>query len=400
MSLIRFYLCGALILGLLAGACSGPEQDWPPPGWADFELGGPLPGLTEAELTRWQAGYEQFTRIFTPEEGLGPAFNENACHACHSDPVTGGTMPEPDYHATAQYGDNCDYLAEEGGGNLRKQMTPEGQAVFGVRKEPRPPEATHFGRFNPSVLFGRGMIAAIPEEVILALEDPDDADGDGISGRAGRYPDGTVARFFHKAELATLHEIAAKGLRRQLGLTTPNYPDEHPVMGHPVPAEADPVPDPEVGPEIAEALTDYMMFLAPPPHAVPITEEGRADVARGRAAFLQAGCADCHTEVLYTGPNEVEALNGKPVYLYSDLLLHDMGPELADACGRDAAPSELRTEPLFGVRYKDGWMHHGRAPTLRRAIEMHGGESAFSLGLFQALPPLDQEALIHFLRTL
>lgn len=307
MSRNRPTLAVALILAL-SGACSGESQEWPSPGWADFELGGPLPGLTDEKLARWHAGYEQFTRVFAPEEGLGPAFNENTCDACHSDSVTGGTMHEPDYHATAQLGDNCDYLVEEGGGNLRKQMTPEGQAIFGIRKEPRPLEATHFGRFNPSVLFGRGLIAA--------------------------------------------------------------------------------------------ALTDYLMFLAPPPQAVPVTEEGRANVARGRAASFSSGCGACHTEVMYTGPNEVEALDRRPVYLYSDLLLHDMRLELADACGKEASPSVLRTEPLSGVRYKRGWMHHGRTPTLRRAMEMHGGEGAFSRALFQTLSPPDQEALIHFLRTL
>jgi len=389
----------SVLLASLA-ACGTHEAPWPDPVWTTFETGGPLPGLTDAERTRWEEGYAQFTRIWTEEEGLGPAFNENSCNACHSDPTVGGSMIEADAHATAYVHGICDYLAEEGGGNLRRQMTELGETVYGTNREPRPPEAAELGRHLPALLFGRGLMASIPEESILAREDPEDADGDGISGRAGRYPDGRVARFFRKAELATLYEIADKGLRRQMGITTPDNPTEHPIMGAPVPPEVDPVPDPEVGPEISQALTDYMLFLSPAPAIIPSTEEGRAEVERGRVAFQEIGCADCHTSVMYTGPNEVEALNEKPVWLWSDLLLHDMGPALADNCGRDASPTEIRTEPLMGMRLKDRFLHNGVTTDLRRVIELHGGESAMSRNLFFALPGGDQMAVVRFLRTL
>lgn len=398
----RFLISVLPLLGLfsLLGGCGEGAPPWPDPAWTTFELGGPLPGLTESERNRWEEGYRQFTRIWTEAEGLGPAFNENSCNACHSDPVTGGTMTEADLHATALVHGTCDYLLEEGGGNLRRQMTDAGEAFYGSYKEPIPPETGEVGEHLPALLFGRGMIASIPEEAIFAQEDPDDADGDGISGRAGRYPDGTLARFFRKAELATLHEIADKGLRRQMGITTPNNPTEHPIMGKPVPAEVDPIPDPEVGPEISLALADYILFLAPPATIVPSTEERRAEVARGRQVFGEIGCTGCHTPVLYTGPNDVEALSNKPVWLWSDLLLHDMGPELADNCGRDAAPSEIRTEPLMGMRVKVQLMHTGRVFNVRRAIELHGGEGAMSRDRFFDLPATDQVAVERFLRTL
>jgi CxxC motif-containing protein (DUF1111 family) len=171
-------------------------------------------------------------------------------------------------------------------------------------------------------------------------------------------------------------------------------------MGAPLPAELDPIPDTEVGPEIALAMTDYLLFLAPPPTIVPSTEERRVEVARGREAFGEIGCTGCHTPVLFTGPNEVEALNNKPVWLWSELLLHDMGPELADNCGRDAAPSEIRTEPLMGMRLKVQLMHMGRVFNVRRAIELHGGEGAISRNRFFALPVADQVAIERLLRTL
>lgn len=391
---------GLLLLSALLTACGQEEPVWPDPEWTTFELGGPLPDLTGPELARWEAGYAQFTRIWTEEEGLGPAFNENSCNACHSDPTVGGTMTEADLHTTAFVHGICDYLLEEGGGNQRRQMTDAAEAFYGASREPVPPEAEQVGNHLPALLFGRGLMASIPDETILAREDPDDADGDGISGRAGRYPDGTLARFFRKADLATLFEIADKGLRRQMGITTPTSPIEHPIMGAPVPEEIDPTPDPEAGPEIAQALTDYLLFLAPAPAIVPSTEERRAEVARGRVVFEEIGCADCHTPVMYTGANEVEALNNKPVWLWSDLLLHDMGPELADNCGRNATPTEIRTEPLMGMRTKVQFMHTGKVHNLRRAIELHGGESAISRNLFFALPGLDQMAVERFMRTL
>jgi len=383
----------------LAG-CGENSPPWPDPQWTAFQLGGPLPGLTGEELARWQEGYDQFTRIFTVEEGLGPAFNENSCNACHSDPTTGGTMTETDLHATALIHGTCDYLLEEGGGNLRRQMTDAGEAYYGTYREPVPPESAEVGRHLPALLYGRGMMASIPAEDILAQADPDDADGDGISGRAGRYPDGTLARFFRKAELATLHEIADKGLRRQMGITTPDNPTEHPIMGEPVPAEVDPTPDPEVGSEVSRAMTDFILFLAPPATIIPSTEERQAEVARGRKAFEEIGCTGCHTPRFITGPNEVEALDRKPVWLWSDLLLHDMGPELADNCGRDASPSEIRTEPLMGMRLKVLLLHNGATANVRRAIELHGGEGAMSRNRFFALPVPDQVAIEHFLRTL
>jgi len=325
-------------------------------------LGAPLPGLTEAEQARWEEGYRQFTRIWTVEEGLGPAFNENSCNACHSDPTVGGTMTESDLHATALVHGTCDYL--------------------------------------PALLFGRGLMASIPEEAIFALEDPEDADGDGISGRAGRYPDGTLARFFRKAELATLHEIADKGLRRQMGITTPDNPVEHPILGEPVPQEVDPTPDPEVGAEVSRAMTDYLLFLAPPPTVVPPTQERRSEVDRGRRAFGETGCTGCHTPVLYTGPNEVKALDHRSVWVWSDPLHHDMGPELVDNCGRDASPSEIRTEPLMAMRLEVQLLHNGETSNVRRAIQLHGGEAAMSRNRFFALPAADQIAIERFLRTL
>lgn len=363
-------------------------------------LGDPLPGLTRAEIARFERGKAAFSRVFLPEDGLGPVYNENSCNACHSVPDIGGTGGgEYDLHATALTADGtCDLLEAHGGGNVRSQVTPAALAL-GVRPERSPPQATAKGRFTAPPMWGRGMIEAISDETLLALADPDDLDGDGISGRVGRDAAGRIGRFRRKADVADLDDIAESAVLVELGLTTPKHPTEL-VFSGPIPAGADPVPDPELDQATIDAIADYIRFLAPAAPDVPADPAVRSQVALGRQAFFQVGCADCHVEALVTGPSPVRALDRKTVVLWSDLLLHDMGPELADVCGPGATASELRTQPLAGMRFNNVFMHNGRAPTPWEAIWMHGGESAASRDAFNALPELARYALVQFLLTL
>ena len=261
-------------------------------------------------------------------------------------------------------------LVEEGGENIRTQATPLLRAA-GVERETTPTSATEVGRFLPPFLFGLGLVEAIPERAILEAEDPDDRDGDGLSGRAGRTPDGRLARFGRKAEFATIQEFVEGALRLEMGLTS--RPGDRDLMnGGPLPPGADPVPEPEVDRRTVELLSAFVRFLAAPVRAAPRSRAHQDTVAAGERLFHQAGCATCHTPSLHTGAHEVAGLRRRTVYLYSDLLLHDMGPTLADGIEQgQATGSEFRTAPLWGVGRRGAFLHDGRATSLLDAVLAH-----------------------------
>lgn len=382
-----------LIVLLTTAACA--SEDTPP---VHAEIGSPLPGLSPEETEAFEAGRTVFARIFTPEEGLGPRFNENSCSACHTFPVDGGTGETAVRKATRHTGsDRCDLLSERGGENLRIQVTPALARMNGAAV-PDPPEAHHRARFTIPFIFGLGLVEAIPLETLETLADPDDSDGDGISGRIGRDRAGGSARFGRKADVASLDDFNDSALRLEMGLTTPAFPDEA-MAGAlpPVPPETDPAPEPEIDPETFAALSAFVRFLAPP---APADIAPGSPAARGRELFGETGCADCHVPTLQAGPHPSPAIAHRTVALYSDLLLHDMGAGLAGTCGPGASTSEYRTEPLMGLRYRRTFLHDGRAGRVRDAILQHGGEAAAARERFLELHRVEQEALLRFLGTL
>jgi CxxC motif-containing protein (DUF1111 family) len=364
------------------------------------EPGAPLPGLREAELARFHAGRALFDKVYTPEEGLGPLFNENQCSACHTGPASGGTTGfERVVKATRFSGPGaCDLLSDEGGENVRSQAAPLLKAL-GVERETVPPAATEVGRFTPPFLFGLGLIEAVPPEAILAGEDPDDADRNGISGRAGRAPDGRLARFGRKSEFATIREFIESALRLEMGLTTRGT-DHETVNGKPTPPETDRRPEPEIAGGTVDLLTAFVRLLAAPAPAAPRSRAHRDTLAAGKRLFHELRCPACHTPSLQTGSSDVPALERKTVSLYSDLLLHDMGPTLAGVCGRTATPVETRTELLMGLQHRDRLLHDGRTSDLTEAILTHGGEARAARDAFAQLPWLRQQYVLIFLRSL
>jgi len=383
----------AALFALCTLASCAPAQDAEAPG-----PGEPLAGLTASERARFEAGKAMFTKVWSPDEGLGPVYNENSCNACHSDPEPGGGGEETDEKVTRfTAGGSCDLLADSGGANVRQRVTASA-AALGMTRE-RGPAGTR-GYFTPPLLYGRGLIEAIPDRTLLDLADPDDRDGDGISGRVGRDAQGRVGRFLRKASVASLRDAASGSLFVELGLTTPSAREERAWVAGGVLPEADLVPDPEIGDDVADAIADFLRFLAPPAPDAPDDPEELGQSVAGRRLFEEVGCARCHVPVLVTGPNEVEALSRKPVALYSDLLLHDMGDELADMCGPGATPSELRTEVLLGLSLRRRYMHDGKSLSIWDAIARHGGEGSASRAAFDALPELSRHAVVRFLETL
>ena len=388
----------AAVLGL--GACDRLMTTAPPRGDV-FDA--PLAGLSAAELAAFVEGDDQFALAFAPATGLGPVFNNVSCASCHSGDGRG--RPE---NALTRFSRGGDLIRELGGPQLQERAIP------GAEAETLPPGVETSLRLPPPV-FGVGLIEAIPEADILANADETDADGDGVSGRPNFViaPDflpahaapGTplLGRFSRKAQVSSILQQTIEAYHQDIGITTDFITDDNfnPLASGATLA-ADRVPDPELATSAVHAVVAYMRMLAPP-------EPGRMTTRRirGRDLFGQARCASCHVPAFQTGTSSIPALRGRTAQLYSDLLLHDMGPGLAD--GRpdgQANGSEWRTTPLWGLRIMSEFlngqvflMHDGRARSVEQAIRLHGGEADSARIAFEALPPADRAALIDFVES-
>jgi CxxC motif-containing protein (DUF1111 family) len=381
---------------LLATACTGPTPESP-----EIRPGDPLPGLSESETGRFLLGKAVFERLATEEEGLGPLFNATRCSGCHEDPSSGGTSAVRVAKAarwSAAPG-RCDLLHEAGGDNFQASAT-ERLKRHGLGPETIPPEANSRASVLAPTLYGLGLVEGIPLDDLEALADPEDRNGDGISGRVGVDEAGRPGRFGRKGEVAGLREFIDGALRFELGFTTPDHPREETVNGTPIPLEADPMGEPEIDDRGIDLLTDYLRYLAPPPRTLPQPGPGLDSIRAGEALFDEIGCADCHVPVLRTGRSSTPPLSRVPVPLYSDLLLHDLGEGLAGVCGPGASPTEHRTARLWGLGRRSEWLHDGRARTLDEAIAHHGGEGSASRSAFDSLIRPDQRRVILFLQSL
>lgn len=359
----------------------------------------PLPGLTADELAAFTRGDVEFERRFAASTGLGPIFNNVSCASCHSGDGRGvpsnilvriGT-PEDAFHAGY------------GGPQIQDK------SIVGIGPEAVPTGIPMSRRLPPPV-FGVGLIEAIPAEAILANADPEDANGDGISGRPNwvalhDYAGGgtAIGRFGRKAQTATLLEQTVEAYHQDIGITSDFRPLENPHGYASVPiATVDPVVDPEVPSATVLAVVHYLRTLAPssPGAMTPAREQGRQ-------LFSAIGCASCHVPTLRTGSAGIAALSQRDVTLYSDLLLHDMGDELADHRPDGAASGrEWRTTPLWGLRLMEQFlngqaflMHDGRARSVEQAILLHGGEAAAVRTAYQALSANEKAALLDFVRS-
>ena len=385
----------ALVVAVAVAAASACTRTLP----AADQVGDPLPGLTDAELARFEAGRALFDRVFSVDEGTGPLFNENQCSACHTFPAPGGTGEQLVIKATRRLPDgSCDILAGEGGENLRRQATPA-LARLGIERDTIPSASADIATFAVPFLFGLGTADLVPEQALRDAADPDDLDGDGVSGRVGRTSDGRLGRFGRKADVASLHDFTHLALFNEMGITTTAHPVERGPNGAPLPDGVDTAPDPELGDVSVDLITDFVRMLAPPPRPAPDPDAAPL-IARGEALFAAIGCAACHTPYVTTGPARLAPLDRVRAPLYSDLLLHDLGPALASTCAPGATETEYRTAPLLGLGARRTYLHDLRAFTLERAIELHGGEARSARAAFAALSVADQQALLRFLRSL
>ena len=364
--------------------------------------GDPLPGITAAEFEEFRLGLDDFLEVETAEEGLGPAFNGTSCAVCHSVPAVGGMSAIAEVRAGRLTEDGRYLGVDDSGETLVHLFSVPGHSCQPVI----PADANIIVRRIPIPVFGAGLVEAIADDTILALADPDDRNGDGVSGRAAIVTDrGTgdrrVGRFGWKAQHATLLAFSGDAYRNEMGITNDLFRDELAVgIDAPRMQVCDPLPDTE---DIPDPLTrrrgidnfaSFMRLLA------PIQRAAGDDGAReGERVFAAIGCAACHVPSLTTAESRHALFDRRPVPLFSDLLLHDVGT--GDGIRQASAEhDEMRTPALWGVRHRRPLLHDGSAATIADAIVRHGGEAARARAGYARLSDAERAALLRFLNTL
>ena len=365
-------------------------------------LGEPVPFLGGELLERFYRGAEVMERAFHSDNGLGPTFNADSCASCHQGPVAGGSGPK--------YRDLWLVKEERWDGALINAGTNGASPVRNlytlapIFHTKVSQEVDFYAKRNTPSGFGVGLFAFIDEDALLASADSDDSDGDGISGRVN-YEQGLLGRFGYKSQAATMESFNRGAMFNQMGITTDplfyEFPEEHAqkesdwswgissawaqVSAPDEPTvDDDGTEDPEM---INEDQLDLLIFST---YLGVLPFENHEE---GEKLFAEIGCTDCHVPTI---PSRIG-----PIPAYSDLLLHDMGEELADGLTVGfATGSEFRTGPLWGVALHSPYLHDGRAETLQEAIEWHGGEGQNSRDKWMALSESEKSSVIQFLEGL
>lgn len=390
-----------IIFALLAAvaACSKVLPGAPP---EDELLDGPVEGLTGEQNLIFLRGDIAFNdEVFTPITGLGPIFVATSCGTCHA----GDGKGHP-FMMLTRFGQT-----DETGNKFLHQGGPQLQhrAIPGFMPEQIPAGAT-FSKFMPPATTGLGFLDAVPDAVLLALADENDADGDGISGRPnlivppsysmlrpntvsmnGKY----IGRFGKKAAIYDLLQQTATAYNQDIGIAS-FYEPLDTYTGQPL--------DPEVSNQTVLDVEFYLKTLKAPVQR----NQNDPAIISGKQVFTNIGCVKCHAPQLVTGTSSIEALSNKTFFPYTDLLLHDMGPGLDDGYTEGSATTaEFRTPPLWGLGLSKNsqggqyfLLHDGRARTIEQAIVLHGGEANQSTNNFQQLNAEQKSQLIKFLESL
>ena len=418
--------------------------------------GGPIAGLTATELVFFNAGKDDFEETEEVSDGLGPTMNLDSCGGCHLQPAVGGTSPAPNPQvafATAEGATNKvpSFISSKGPvREARFVKTANGAPDGGVhdlftiagRKDApgctlaQPDFDKELANRNvifriPTPVFGAGLIEQIPDSAILANQAKEPARkksldivgrpnfvlaGHAISGQSNNNGnDGTVARFGWKAQNKSLLLFSGEAYNVEMGITNELFQTER----NETPGCQFAVVPNDVGDTAGKTAVDaasaiekfafFSRFLAPPAPSRD-TPGGADSIARGRKAFDDVGCALCHTPTLNTGNSNVAALRNQPVNLYSDLLVHDMGPGLEDGISQgQAGPREFRTAPLWGLGQRLFFLHDGRTADLREAIQAHRSGNFFTrneseanavVKNFNKLSDEQKQDVLNFLRSL
>lgn len=412
------------------------------------------PNLEGNGPDRFQIGNSFFRNIWviapsstTARDGIGPFFNAFSCSGCHSNdgrgepPSVSGeglssmlvrlSIPGTDPHG-GPLGD------PEYGGQLSNKgipgVAPEGDvkityleiagfyddgSSYTIRKPSYEFTNLGYGPMEAGIMFsprvapqmpGLGLLEAVDEATILSFADPDDNDKDGVSGRPNYVWDYekkavSLGRFGWKANQPGMKQQTAAAFLGDMGITSAFFPDEN-LTGSQT-GKYSSLPNggsPEISDEILDDVAYYSSTLA-----VPARRNWKdPQVTKGKELFTSLGCARCHIPSMTTGTHpSIPELSDQKIFPYTDMLLHDMGPGLAD--GRPdylATGQEWRTPPLWGtglIRTVNGHtflLHDGRARNFEEAILWHGGEAEKSNNNFKKLSKADRDALIAFLESL
>ena len=405
--------------------------------------GGPLSGLTAKELEYFNASKEEFASPEDVDEGLGPTMNLDSCGGCHSQPAIGGTSPlvNPQVAFANSRGFTnrvpsfirADGPVREARFVKNSDGSPDGgvHALFTVVGSPDVPNCRisqpDFDRqlsnrnviFRiPTPVFGAGLIEQIPDSTILANRSAssDAKRARGIAGKVNRNGnDGTITRFGWKAQNQSLLLFSGEAYNVEMGITSELFQAERDqtaacqVATTPNDVLNTEAVDPFDAVGAIEKFAVFQRFLAPPTPSA-ISPGGSDSISRGRDAFSNVGCALCHTPSLKTGNSGIAALRNKTANLYSDLLVHDMGPVLTDGVKQGAADgNEFRTAPLWGLGQRIFFLHDGRTNDLLEAISAHrsgssrdgsASEANQVVSDFNNLPERLKQDVLNFLRSL
>ena len=379
-------------------------------------------------------------------DGLGPLFNARSCDQCHNNdgrgapplkpkerPIglvlqfatpTPGSNNEPgiDPH----YGSNFNPFAI---GNIPAEGTVhiewreiEGKYADGstytltaptyVFEELAYGELSPTTKFSPRVassVFGVGLLEAIPEAQIMERSDPEDADKNGISGRANRVWDHVakrvvIGRLGWKSNQPDIAHQTAGAFSQEIGMTTTLRPEPNCTNIQVACIDAPDGGSPEISDEIFNRIVEYQRMLS-----VPVRRNLESQqVKRGAELFVTSGCESCHRATFTTGDvANAPWLSKQTIHPFSDLLLHDMGPDLADdRADFEASGTEWRTPPLWGMGLQKAvnghtrFLHDGRARDANDAILWHGGEAQAAREAYRNLSKIDRDALLEFLESL
>ena len=360
---------------------------------------GALPGLTSAQATAFQEGREAFDEVEQAVDGLGPIFNGRSCGECH--PKGGGS----------------ERISNIVGSAGQRQIAAGGpviqlNALPGFKAEPVPGNIP-VGRRRAMTTQGLGLIGAVPDVAILSEQNRQRTQMQQIAGVANIVTDVVtkqrrVGRIGQKSQHPNSTSFAAEAYLREMGITTPFFPQEEAPFNLFANLTGNPVPSLNDDGEDVKKFGTFMDLLAPPRRNFPTDPAARQVIQLGGQIFQTIGCASCHTPAWMTGDHTVAALHHQRFEVWSDFLLHDMGASgdqisQGMASNGQAIPgSWMRTTPLWGCRINPALWHDGsiKQGDYSAAIRQHDGQGRAAAQQFQLLQQFQKDALLAFLDSL